>query len=95
MHGCFGIVAASASQSRLGSALNRHWTGAYSESAHAQAMCRYASGQNAFTGVDTRKSLGCGSRRKFASSSPSSYEGPQVADEQKKAFQSTMPSYRQ
>lgn len=59
------------------------------------ALCRYATGQNAFTGVDTRKSLGCGSRRKFASSAPSSDEGPQVADDQKKAFQSTMPTYRQ
>eukprot|EP00884_Botryococcus_braunii_P018908 jgi/Botrbrau1/5700/Bobra.0071s0033.1 len=36
--------------------------------------------------ADTRKSLGCGSRRRFKESSPSSPEGPQVAENEKQAF---------
>lgn len=38
---------------------------------------------------------GCGSRRRFRESSPSNPEGPQVADDDKKAFVKSMPIYRQ
>ncbi len=38
---------------------------------------------------------GCGSRRRFRESSPSNPEGPQVADDDKKAFIKSMPIYRQ
>lgn len=71
------------------------FTNALVDKSQQIALCRYADGTNAETGVNTRSSLGCGSRRKFRESSPSSSEGPQVTEEQKKDFVKSMPVYRQ
>eukprot|EP00967_Tisochrysis_lutea_P031175 scaffold36714_cov19-Tisochrysis_lutea.AAC.2 len=41
-------------------------------------------------GVSTRASLGCGSMRRFKTSTPSAVEGPQVPEEDKEAFRKTL-----
>ena len=41
------------------------FTNALVDRAQQLKLCRYADGTNPVTGADTRKSLGCGSRRSF------------------------------
>jgi hypothetical protein len=50
---------------------------------------------NPVTGVSTRKSLACGSSRRFKATAPSNPDGPQVTDDEKEAFNKSMPVYRQ
>jgi hypothetical protein len=71
------------------------FTNALVDKLQQQALCKYADGVNPVTGASTRKSLGCGSMRRFRASSPSSPDGPQPNEEEKEAFRATMPVYRQ
>ena len=71
------------------------FTNALVDKTQQLALCKYADGVNSVTGVSTRKSLGCGSRRAFKAASPSSSEGPQASDDEKAAFARTLPTYRE
>lgn len=71
------------------------FTNALVDKTQQMALCKYADGVNSTTGVATRKSLACGSRRAFRESVPSNPEGPQVAEAEKKAFRESMPTYRE
>jgi hypothetical protein len=44
-------------------------------------------------GVSTRKSLGCGSARRFRAAAPSNPDGPQVTQDEKEAFRATLPNF--
>lgn len=68
------------------------FTNALVDKTQQMALCRYAAGTNPVTGADTRKSLGCGSRRAFRASVPSNPEGPQVSEEEQAAFRATINS---
>lgn len=71
------------------------FTNALLDKTQQMAMCKYASGVNPTTGVETRKSLACGSRRAFKASTPSNPEGPRVNDSEKDLFRSTQAVYRE
>ena len=71
------------------------FTNALVDKTQQMQMCKIADGVNTVTGVSTRKSLNCSSRRQFAASTPSNPEGPQVSDDEKNAFTASMPSYRE
>ncbi len=71
------------------------FTNALVDKTQQMQMCKIADGVNTVTGVSTRKSLNCSSRRQFAASTPSNPEGPQVSDEEKAAFTASMPNYRE
>jgi uncharacterized protein YjbI with pentapeptide repeats len=70
------------------------FTSSLVDKAQQMAMCKRASGVNPVTGNDTRKSLGCGSKRAYKESAPSNPEGPQVNEAEKDAFRATQPVYR-
>lgn len=71
------------------------FTNALVDKSQQMMMCKYADGVNTVTGVETRKSLNCNSRRQFRASTPSNPDGPQVSEEEKAAFTSSMPQYRE
>ncbi|KAL4429364.1 hypothetical protein ABPG77_005138 [Micractinium sp. CCAP 211/92] len=71
------------------------FTNALVDKTQQMALCKYADGVNPVTGISTRKSLACGSSRRFKASSPSNPEGPQVSQAEKDAFNASVPVYRQ
>ncbi|PNW70481.1 hypothetical protein CHLRE_17g721700v5 [Chlamydomonas reinhardtii] len=70
------------------------FTNALLDKTQVMALCKYASGTNPVTGADTRKSLGCGGKRRYQASYPSNPDGPQVQEDEKEAFRKTLPVYR-
>lgn len=84
-------------RSDLGNAVieGADFTNALLDKTQQMALCKYADGTNPVTGANTRKSLGCGSMRRFRASTPSNPEGPQVSEDEKEAFRASMPKYRE